>query len=57
MGRNAIEVRDLAKRYFLGEDHRGDLRDTLSAGIGRRGRNRSPRAEIWSLKDVSFDVA
>jgi ABC-type polysaccharide/polyol phosphate transport system ATPase subunit len=57
MGRNAIEVRDLAKRYFLGEDHRGDLRDTLSAGIRRRGRNRSPRAEIWSLKDVSFDVA
>lgn len=56
MGRNAIEVEALSKRYFLGEDYGGvrNLRETL-AGSLRRGR-RSHRAEVWSLRDVTFDV-
>jgi ABC-type polysaccharide/polyol phosphate transport system ATPase subunit len=58
MGRNAIEVEELGKRYFLGEDHAGvgSLREAISSGLRRVGRGRPERAEIWSLRDVSFEV-
>ncbi len=56
MGRNAIEVEALSKRYFLGEDYVGvrTLRETLAAAVRRR--NRSPRQEVWSLDNVSLEV-
>jgi ABC-2 type transport system ATP-binding protein/lipopolysaccharide transport system ATP-binding protein len=59
MGANAIEVVGLSKRYFLGEDHPGasNLRETIAARVKRAGRARPPRPEIWSLRDVTFDVA
>lgn len=58
MGRNAIEVEGLSKRYFLGEDHAGtrNLRESVIAGLRRTGRTRTARAEVWSLRDVSFEV-
>ncbi len=57
MGLNAIEVEALSKRYFLGQDHgRGNLRETLSGAVRRIGRSRTPRSEIWSLRDVNLEV-
>jgi ABC-2 type transport system ATP-binding protein/lipopolysaccharide transport system ATP-binding protein len=58
MGRNAIEVEGLGKRYLLGEDHgrAQNLRETLVSGIKRFGRPGPPRTELWSLRDVSFEV-
>lgn len=56
MGRNAIEVVALSKRYFLGEDHTRNLRETLTGAIWGRKRARSPRDEIWSLRDISLEV-
>ncbi len=58
MGRNAVEVEALSKRYFLGEDHAAvrNLRETLAAGVQRIGRGRRPREEIWSLKDVNLHI-
>jgi ABC-type polysaccharide/polyol phosphate transport system ATPase subunit len=58
MGRNAIEVENLGKRYFLGEDHgrAQNLRETLVSGLKRVGRPKAPRTELWSLREVSFEV-
>ncbi|MDQ4142421.1 MAG: ABC transporter ATP-binding protein [Actinomycetota bacterium] len=58
MGQHAIEVEGLSKRYFLGEDHVGvrNLRETLMAGLRRGARTRAARAEVWSLRDVTFEV-
>ena len=62
MGRRMVELEHVGKRYFLGEDHGGHrtLRDTL-ATTGRRitgrGGPRLPPEELWSLRDVSFDLA
>jgi lipopolysaccharide transport system ATP-binding protein len=62
---HAIRVAGLGKRYTLGESsHSRSLRETL-ADAARRPWRRSERSngldnaekrEIWSLKDVSFDV-
>ena len=56
MAGNAIEVEDLGKRYRLGEHTPGrTLREAAAGavrGLGRRG----PREELWSLRDVSFQV-
>jgi ABC-type polysaccharide/polyol phosphate transport system ATPase subunit len=53
---NAIEVEHLSKRYRLGEHGPGrTLREAVAGsvrGLGRRG----PREELWSLRDVSFQV-
>jgi ABC-2 type transport system ATP-binding protein/lipopolysaccharide transport system ATP-binding protein len=59
MGRNAIEVDGLGKRYLLGEDHGSsqNLREAMLMGLKRVGRGRAPRTELWSLRDVTFDVA
>ena len=58
MARNAIEVEAVSKRYLLGEDHAGtgNLREALSGAVRRRGRDRKARDEVWSLRDVTFDV-
>jgi ABC-type polysaccharide/polyol phosphate transport system ATPase subunit len=58
MGANAIEVEGLGKRYLLGEDHVGaqNLRETIVAGVRGLGRARPGRTELWSLRDVSFEV-
>ena len=48
---NRIEVEGLGKRYRLGE--KGDVRDTVAGLL--RGR-RPDRREVWSLRDVTFDV-
>lgn len=47
-----IQVEQLSKKYQLGE--RGNLRETL---VGLARRTRRSRAELWSLRDVSFTVA
>src|SRR5215213_7542521 len=59
MGEPAIELDGVGKRYRLGEHHGSgtDLRETVDRVLRRlRGRARSPRHEIWSLRDVSFTV-
>ena len=58
MARNAIEVEAVSKRYLLGEDHAGtgNLREAISGAVRRRGKDRKPRDEVWSLRDVTFDV-
>jgi lipopolysaccharide transport system ATP-binding protein len=58
----AIEVRDLAKRYRLGERDmlHGSLREALTRGatrMFRRDRRRAAESEtIWALDHVSFDI-
>jgi ABC-2 type transport system ATP-binding protein/lipopolysaccharide transport system ATP-binding protein len=56
MAGNAIEVEHLSKRYRLGQHTPGrTLREAIAGsvrGLGRRGR----REELWSLRDVSFQV-
>ncbi len=60
---NTIEVRDLAKRYRLGEQDvlHGSMRDAFSNLIARglhlaRGGRREKRDTLWALDHVSFDV-
>jgi ABC-type polysaccharide/polyol phosphate transport system ATPase subunit len=60
MGRPAIEVEHLSKRYRLGEDQFGlTLREAVARSVRRLSHpgGRSRRDEIWSLQDVSFQVA
>jgi lipopolysaccharide transport system ATP-binding protein len=60
---SAIEVRDLAKRYELGEQQalHGSLREALVRGAAKTLRlaagHRSHREWIWALDHVTFDVA
>ncbi len=58
MGRPAIEVKNLSKRYRLGEINARSLRDSVERLLARRrGAPREPDpADFWALKDVSFDV-
>ena len=58
-GVEAITVRDLGKRYRLGEDlvRYATLRDALAGRFGRRGDVRPRTRDFWALRDVSFDVA
>src|SRR5688572_29701919 len=60
MGRNAIKVESVSKRYRLGEYQYGhSLRDALTrAARGLwRWHGRVRHEEIWALRDVSFEVA
>jgi ABC-type polysaccharide/polyol phosphate transport system ATPase subunit len=58
MSRTAIEVEHLSKRYVLGEGQPGEsLRDAAMRTLRRIGSpQRQIRSEIWSLRDVSFEV-
>jgi ABC-type polysaccharide/polyol phosphate transport system ATPase subunit len=59
VGRNAIELDHLSKRYLLGESHfGGTLGEAVTHSIRRLGRpgERRRRDEIWSLRDVSLEV-
>jgi ABC-2 type transport system ATP-binding protein/lipopolysaccharide transport system ATP-binding protein len=58
MSDNAIEIDGLSKRYLLGEDQPGrSLRETMASAVRRVGQRRTQqRDEIWSLRDVNFDV-
>jgi ABC-type polysaccharide/polyol phosphate transport system ATPase subunit len=49
-----IELDRVSKRYRLG--HRTNLREALSAAVTRPLRGPSTRDELWSLRDVSFEV-
>lgn len=55
---NAIEVDRVSKRYLLGEERgvQRDLRDAFTSGLRRLRLGLPRRDEIWSLKDVSFEV-
>ncbi len=60
MGRHAVEVDHVSKRYQLGE-HQGasrTLREALSSSLRTRGRSTAgqERTEVWSLRDVSVDI-
>ena len=57
MATAVIEVEDLGKRYTLGETvGRRSVGEALVGGLRRLGR-RPARDELWSLRDVSFEVA
>lgn len=49
----AIRVESLGKKYKLGAERSGSLRDTLSSFWKRK----NEKGEFWALKDVSFEVA
>jgi lipopolysaccharide transport system ATP-binding protein len=60
---NAIEVRDLAKRYLLGQQDvlHGSLRDAFANLVVRglhlaRGKRFGERDTLWALDHVTFDV-
>jgi ABC-type polysaccharide/polyol phosphate transport system ATPase subunit len=53
---NAIEVEHLSKRYRLGESMPGRTLREAVAGSVRGRRRQQPRQELWSLRDVSFQV-
>jgi lipopolysaccharide transport system ATP-binding protein len=60
---NAIEVRDLAKRYRLGQSDvlHGSLRDAFANLLVRglhlaQGKRRGGRDTLWALDHVTFDV-
>jgi ABC-type polysaccharide/polyol phosphate transport system ATPase subunit len=58
MGENAVELEDVSKRYFLGEHHGMGIssRDAVANAI-RRASHRAKAEEIWSLRDVSLEIA
>ncbi len=64
MSEVVIAVRDLGKRYILGQNTQEGsryrtLRDTLTEGAQqwlRRNGNGAKREPFWALRDVSFDV-
>src|SRR5439155_12931757 len=50
----AVEAHELGKRYQLGATvHGGTLRDAI---MGLVGRTRVERTELWSLRDVGFQL-
>jgi ABC-type polysaccharide/polyol phosphate transport system ATPase subunit len=59
MARPAIEVRELGKRYRLGQDFGRylTLRESLAQRFGGGEDASSPARELWALRDVSFTIA
>jgi ABC-2 type transport system ATP-binding protein/lipopolysaccharide transport system ATP-binding protein len=53
---NVIECQGVSKRYLIGEHHGSDrnLRETIMGQFSRR--HAETRREIWSLRDVTFEV-
>jgi ABC-type polysaccharide/polyol phosphate transport system ATPase subunit len=58
MGRHAIEVERLGKRYWLGEHSPRylTLRESLASVLGRGGDGNGGHRELWALRDVTFGV-
>ncbi len=59
MAEAAIQIEDVSKRYLLGEHHgaHGTLSDAFGGSVRRLlGREPAHLPEIWSLRDVSFEV-
>ncbi|HEY9489130.1 MAG TPA: ATP-binding cassette domain-containing protein, partial [Chryseosolibacter sp.] len=57
MSEVAIRVENLGKRYFLGHQKSGDLRQTFRQGIESITRKRSSKKEeFWALKDLNFEI-
>ena len=70
MAEPIIRIENLGKKYILGTGMQGDfntLRDRLSEGAGTLKRQvlaaitgqrspRPPRAELWALQGISFDI-
>lgn len=58
MGRNAVEVENVSKRYRLGQNQAGyaTLRETLAGAFrGRRQRRRNAE-DLWALKDIDLEL-
>src|SRR5579862_7916605 len=56
MSDHAVELRDVSKRYYLG-DHLGsgrNLRDVAASYLAHRGR--PPVQVLWALRNVTLDV-
>ena len=47
----AIKVENLSKKYIIGNNSHGTLRDSLAAIFSAR-----KKEEFWALKDVSFEL-
>jgi lipopolysaccharide transport system ATP-binding protein len=59
MSHFAIQVRDLAKEYTLGERQGRNyksVRDVVSGMFTPGNGRRTPKETFWALKDVNFDV-
>jgi len=58
MAGNAIEVRELGKRYALGRKLAAHvtLQETIAEKLRVRRVAPPPRQEVWALRDVSFDA-
>jgi lipopolysaccharide transport system ATP-binding protein len=63
MGHLAIETSGLGKRYMLGLNTQGNLRETVAAAarrpleaIGRRRGENGKRDTLWALRDVSLEI-
>ncbi len=52
---NAIEVRGVSKRYVIGGRAPDNIREAISSRLAWRA-ERDPTREVWSLRDVSFEV-
>jgi ABC-2 type transport system ATP-binding protein/lipopolysaccharide transport system ATP-binding protein len=59
MAAHAIEVRDLGKRYVLGQGVFGydTVREALSRGLSRRGPRTAEDRELWALRDLDVDIS
>jgi lipopolysaccharide transport system ATP-binding protein len=52
----AVRVVNVAKRYQIGVRPGGSLYDRIASPLSRRRVNDPARAEVWALKEVSFEV-
>lgn len=59
MSSNAIEIKNLSKKYIISHQNQGSyltLRDTLVDGVKNIGKKKPAKEEFWALKDVGFQV-
>jgi lipopolysaccharide transport system ATP-binding protein len=53
---HAIRVKDLSKLYYLGETAPYSFRELLSGLVSLKKTSDQSARELWSLRDLSFDV-